>query len=611
MTAKKLYCLLVLLVCQSIFAQRDTISVLHEVVVSDIQLQRFSNTQHIEALNDSVIRNNRPSLTSLLQFNSVIYFKENGLGSVSSPSFRGTTAQQTAVIWNGININSSFNGQTDFNTISTSDFNTVSVRSGGGSVIYGSSAIGGSIHLNNDISFLKHYDNSLNTAYGSFNTLSTSYRFDMGSDKFALQASVSHNNSDNDYKFPDGSRKNINGQYDNTSLTIAAGYKINASNYLKFYSQVFDGDRHFPLLTPSDTKTKYIDLNSRNVLEWTNLQNQFTSKFRLAYLDESYAYFENVVSDTYSYGVAETVIAKYDIAYRFGKTMLLNAVVDYTQTNGRGSDVDKNKREIGSGSLLFRQQLSQKLLYEVGIRKEITSSYESPVLFSAGATYAVAKFYSVKINGSRNFRIPTFNDLYWADGGNPNLKPESSWQGEIDNEFKLGSARITLNGYYIKITDMIQWLPGTTSTWFPQNINKVNSYGGEALIEWHKNFGNHHFLVNGTYAYTVSENADTNKQLIYVPFHKATASLVYGYRKFSLSYQGLFNGEVFTRTDNNPIYNLDAYAISNFGMSYDFGKKIHIEPSLRLLNAFNTDYQTMDRRPYPGRNYNVSLTLIF
>jgi iron complex outermembrane receptor protein len=68
------------------------------------------------------------SLTALLLANTAVYFKENGPGMVSSPSFRGTSAQQTAVIWNGLNINSQLNGQTDFSTVNARDFNQVSVR---------------------------------------------------------------------------------------------------------------------------------------------------------------------------------------------------------------------------------------------------------------------------------------------------------------------------------------------------------------------------------------------------------------------------------------------------------------------------------------------------
>ena len=122
MTLRKQYLLLFFFMCQFILGQTDSI-VLKEVNVTDSQLKKFSNSKSILKINDSVIFKNRSSLTSLLNFNSTIYFKENGLGMVSSPSFRGTTAQQTAVIWNGININSQLNGLTDFNTLNSSNYN--------------------------------------------------------------------------------------------------------------------------------------------------------------------------------------------------------------------------------------------------------------------------------------------------------------------------------------------------------------------------------------------------------------------------------------------------------------------------------------------------------
>src|SRR5690606_40881496 len=74
------------------------------------------------------------------------------------------------VIWNGININSQTSGQTDFNAINSLSFDNITVKSGGGSVLYGSSAIGGSIHLNSDLAFYDTFENELFLKYGSFNT---------------------------------------------------------------------------------------------------------------------------------------------------------------------------------------------------------------------------------------------------------------------------------------------------------------------------------------------------------------------------------------------------------------------------------------------------------
>ena len=107
MKNKELYILLLGLLCiLPANSQNDSINRLEEVRLSDVKLFMNSEAQQVLVLKDSTLKANDPLLTSLLKFNSPIYFKENGYGMVSSPSFRGTTASQTAVIWNGININS-------------------------------------------------------------------------------------------------------------------------------------------------------------------------------------------------------------------------------------------------------------------------------------------------------------------------------------------------------------------------------------------------------------------------------------------------------------------------------------------------------------------------
>ncbi|RZJ71809.1 TonB-dependent siderophore receptor [Flavobacterium sp.] len=609
MTAKKLLCFVFLVLCPMVWAQQDSIA-LKDVVVGDAQFRKFSDSQNVLSLNDSVLRRNNSSLTTLLQFNSPVYFKENGLGSgVASASFRGTTAQQTAVVWNGININSQVNGQTDFNTVAVSGYDAISVRSGGGSVIYGSSAIGGSVHLSNEPTFGNHFKNSIDASYGSFNTQRYRYKADFGSDKLGVNVIAFHNRSQNNYDFPNSTRHNLNGEYYNSGINIASACKISTRNFLKYFGEVYDGQRHFPLLTPSDTKTKYRDFNARNLVEWTNLGANYVSRMKAAYLHENYQYFENLVSDASGFATVETVIGKYDFAYNFSSDIYLNAIVDYTSANGRGSDIANHQRNIGSGTVLFKQKISPKVNYELGIRQEITENYDSPLLYSGGIKYKPFSFYSVRFNGSRNFRIPTFNDLYWADGGNPDLKPEASYQAEIGNDFQFSNAKFSVTGYYMKIRDMIQWLPGTSASWNPVNVNRVESYGIEALAEAKKAFGRHEFALNATYAYTISENEKTGKQLIYVPYHKATAALAYNYRKFSANVQSLFNGEVFTRSDNNSRYNLDAYAVVNAGIGYDFGRTNVYRIGFQVNNTLDSEYQTMERRPNPGRNYFVTLTL--
>ncbi len=602
--------------CQIICAQQNAI-LLNQVIVSDSQLKNFTNSKSKQVLNDSIIEKNQASLTNLLNFNSVIYFKENGLGMVSSPSFRGTTAQQTAVIWNGININSQLNGQTDFNTITTRDFNSITVQAGGSSAIYGSSAIGGSIHLNNDLKFNQLFQNDLQLNYGSFNTLGINYKTAFANEKMSTQISFSRNSSNNDYDYirkldwKGNQLSNINGEFQNSNLSADFGYKFNENNILKFYSQSSVSDRNLSLITPTDSKTKYINTFNRNLINYNKFYKNLDLNFKIAYLLENYKYFDDISTNFFTFGNAETLILKSDLLYSVLESLKINAIIDYNRTNGYGSSFGSNIREISSIAFLTKYQLSKKCTSEIAIRKEITNNYESPLLFSIGSLYNFNKFYSLKINGSRNFRIPSFNDLYWENGGNLNLKPENSYQIEVGNVFNYKKNNLSQTFYYIKIDDLIRWIPNNDGNWSPINTNKVNTYGAETILNSSIKLGKENLKINATYAYTVSKNLENNKQLFYVPFNKFNSSIAYSFKKFTFNYQFLYNGFVFTRSNNDPKEVIKAYKISNLSFDYDFKFFKNSKIGFQIANLLNEKYQSVEDRPLPGINFNVFINLKF
>jgi iron complex outermembrane receptor protein len=600
-----------ILFCQYALAQMQPAIDLEEVEIADRKLKDYSDSQSVQKLNDSIIRRNQPSLTNLLNYSTGIYFKENGLGMVSSPSFRGTTAQQTAVIWNGININSQLNGQTDFNTITTSDFNSISVRAGGGSSLYGTSAIGGSIHLNTDLRFKHGFSNRMNANYASFNTLGINYHLSYSDDKVSFFGSVSRNSSDNDYDYLKSDRKNLNGNYFNSSYNIGFGYKLNSRNLLKVYSQVYDGERNFSLLNPTDSKTKYQDLNMRNLADLTTYLGDFTSNVKVGFLSERYTYFGNIENDNFTYGKVETLLAKYNLNYRFNSKIQTDFVADFTQNKGSGSDIRQEKRTISGFALQFKHNINKMFTYDWSIRKEVTSNYKSPFLFSVGANFKPVDVYSLKVNFSQNFRIPTFNDLYWQGAGNLDLNPEKSLQGEIGNVFQFKNLRFTATVFHSKIKDMIRWLPQNGGIFKPNNTDRVSIFGSEFSVNYQKKINKHHFDFNANYTYTKSENEQTHKQLTFVPFHKATASVAYSYSRFSVNYQYLFNGEVFTQTDNNPKKIIENYMVSNLGFSADLDAENKYSLGFRILNLWNENYESVENRPLPGRNYTINLTFNF
>ena len=591
-------------------AQESSIA-LDEVIITDSHLKDFTETQTVLHLSDTLIRRNGHLLTSLLEFNSGIYMKEHGIGGVSSPSFRGTSSQQTAVVWNGININSQLLGQTDFNTLSTRSFQTIDVKAGGGSILYGSGAIGGTVHLNNDLQFGESFKNDLQIYYGANNTLSTAYSVKAASAKWSASAGFSRNSSDNDYKFVGKEQRNTNGQYFNTSFDAAVAYRFNRRHQIEFFSQMADGERNFAITSPNAIRTKYQDFNTRNLLNWTfKPSTKVSSKLKLAYVSEEFHYFDDIRKDEFlSSGEVKTLIAKYDFSIQLLAKAKLNAIIDYSQNSGTGSGIIKNTREALGASVLWKHDLTEKFGYELGLRKESASDFNSPLLFSAGSYYDVLSFYRVKINASKNYRIPTFNDLYWQEGGNVDLKPENALQGEFINILSAGPITFTATGFVTKVKDMIRWLPTNNSFWSPFNTDRVTIMGAEAALDYGKKMGNHSFNLRGGYSYTSSKDDKTNKQLFYVPYHKLTGSADYAYKKFSGYYQFMFTGRVFTTSDENPFNAIADYNLSNIGIDYNFSQKNTFKIGLKLNNAWNEKYNSLDQRPMPGRNATIYLNL--
>ncbi|MGK0376932.1 TonB-dependent receptor plug domain-containing protein [Patiriisocius sp. Uisw_017] len=590
-----------------LYSQTGPVNVLGEVLLSNTRLRDSVYTNNVLVLNDSVLRINQASLTNLLNFNSTVYLKENGLGMVSSPSFRGTTASQTAVLWNGININSQTTGQTDFNTINTRGFNSIEVTPGGGSVANGSGAIGGSINLVNKLTYDTGFTNQLFLNYGEYNTYGIDYQTQYASKKTSITLGVSRNGSDNDYPYPETDQINQNGQYHNTNLSLASGYKLDKNNTIHIFANIYKGRRNFSVPTPNALQTKYTDLNTRSLVEWESIIGDVVSNLKVAMTTEEYEFFANIDNDFFTFGNVESFIANYKLEYSFSHKMLLSLGGNYTHNSGRGSDIQSESRNLAAATLSFKHEVSASFLYEIGLRQETNEDFGNPLLYSAGIRYKVSPFYQLKLNTSKNFRIPTYNDLYWSGLGDPNLKPETSYQAEMSHIFSHKKASLSITGYFNQVTDLLRYIPGTDGIFRPENTNDVHIYGLESIFSYEKKIANHSITVNATYAYTVSENKETEKQLIYVPFHKFTAAAGYRYKKVSTYYQYLNNGEVFTTTDNTTANILDSYMVANLGAEYALGNEGNYKIGVQLLNLWNEAYESVLNRPLPGRNINFYL----
>ena len=590
------------------FAQEKAIDT---VYIFDSQLKNSKKFHKIENLDEADLLKNSTNLSEVLRFQSPVYIKENGRGMVSSPSFRGTSAQQTAFIWNGININSIFLGQGDINNLNLLGYDQLEIKSGGGSVIYGSGAIGGTVHLNNELSFKKGFKTSFFAEGGSYNTFNSFLKSSYSNDHLSVKVSGNFVKSDNDYEVPEKKYLNLNGEYNNRTFNIGVAYKIDPKNTISWQTQIYDGVQHYPVYSEDFTKTKYFSDTFRSLVSWDLKAKKLQNSFKLAYLEDEFQYFDHIENPKSSGGTANIYLAKNDFNYIFNDKIAFNIIGEYQLNTAEGfqSGIKSVTRNAGSFAGLLRWNPSERLYFEAGIKKDLVEKITTPVLFSFSGKMKVNSWWNSVLNLSKNFRYPSFNDLYWQPGGNLNLKSETSHQAELGNNFKYGAFKLNVTPFYIQIKDMIRWLPNTQGIWSPTNTNKVESYGVESQFDFEKSFGKNKTQFSLGYVFTHSKNRETHRFLAYVPQHKIYGNAIYRYDFIEIFVQGMFNGLTYTSDEEKQKDAIKSYFVSNSGINITLFN--HYQIGFKVNNIFDEIYETTAFYPLPKRNYSANLLINF
>lgn len=603
---KKLFYILFLTV-GVLSAQRDQVNNLDEIVLKGNFSPVVNSGYEVQIVPDSILKNSYESLGNLLQKQANFYFKQNGNGMVSSISLRGTSASQTGVYWNGISINSALNGQTDFNTLQGNSFEELEVRKGGASVLLGNGSVGGAINLKDKISFEEQQKAMLLAGAGSFETYYSQLTALWSIEKVFAKISGGLQQSANDYEYLGTDLKNENGQFKNYNFNASLGFKVSEYHSLNLYTSVFDNDRNLSRTLSTESLSSLISSDRRILLDWKYVGDKFTSSLKTAYLYEDFDYlFNKNDPENGSYGKSQRFVAKYDSSYFLNNEIFFRAGVEFENATGSGSSISSVTQNDATVYILFHHEPIEDLMYNASFRAGVSSAYDIPFIYSLDAKYAFSKLFSIRAAISSNYRLPTFNDLYWEPGGNPDLKPENSISAEVGMDYRLKAFTLSAGAYFIKSKDLIQWRPVTADFWQPQNVSNASNVGLEFQALYKKAFAAHLIEFKANYDYTIANDDDLDKQLIYVPKHRAGLNANYSYKKWVFNYNLQYTGEVYTTTSNSQT--LDAYGLSDI----DIYRKLFddlLTIGFKINNLFNENYQSVAFRPMPGRNYFLQINI--
>jgi iron complex outermembrane receptor protein len=603
---KKILTLFSIFIVNFCFAQVDSVNHLEEIVLKGSFSPVLNSGYHVEIIKDSIVENENQSLGNLLQNQVNLYFKQNGNGMVSSIALRGSNASQTGVYWNGISINSSLNGQTDFNTLTANSFEEVEIRKGGGSVLLGSGAVGGAINLKDRIAFYDKKELKVNIGMGSYDTYSLQTKAVISTDNLFAKIAFGATSSANDYPYLGTDLKNENGSFKNYNFNAVFGYKFDDKNQIHANALLYDNERNNSRTLTTQSSAKLLNTDSRFLLDWKNLGNKYSSSFKLAYLKEDFTYFFDKNSANSSEGNSNNFIAKEDFTYFLNTDIFLTTGLEFKNQTGSGTNIENVEQNDFTAYLLLHHQPTQNLSYNASIRKGASSAYQIPFIYSLDVRYNLFEKYVFKANYATNYRLPTFNDLYWEPGGNPDLNAEKSNSAEISFGMIQKDFEINVTSFYIQSKDMIQWQPLNAAIWQPVNVQDVTNYGVEFSAFAEKRFDRHIFQFKAQYDYTISDDKGLDKQLIYVPNHKANGIINYQIKDWNFNYNLQYTGEVFITTNNSQT--LDAYWLSNCSVSKKILKN-KMKIAFSVNNIFNENYESVAYRPMPNRNFLINLNL--
>jgi iron complex outermembrane receptor protein len=248
------------------------------------------------------------------------------------------------------------------------------------------------------------------------------------------------------------------------------------------------------------------------------------------------------------------------------------------------------------------------------------SNFKAPFTPSLGLSYFIRtsdeSFLKITSNLAKSYRIPTFNDRFWGDQGNPDLKPEKG------NNFELGlhwgidknklRSNLKINTFYMDIDELIEWR-NLSGEWRARNVSKVETKGIELHGDAFFPFGKFEADVFLNYTWNPSVIANdigddmvVGRQLIYVPEHVGNIGFGLGHKKWSINIDGNYTG--FRYIDyveiNGNYETVPGYFLANCALHYKLHMQKHkFNLTLSANNILDANYQNQYLYAMPGVSF--------
>jgi iron complex outermembrane receptor protein len=617
--------------------ENDTVINLPEVHIQASQLLENSTGLTIRLIDSSICSDYATeTLADLITQKTAVHVQSYNPGNLATVTFRGTTSNHTGFYWNGISLSPSNNGITDLSLLPVALFERIHILYGPSSSVFGEGNIGGGFHMANESHFHKEQSFKAAIDYGSFHTLRTSLVGKFSTPVWSLRTGAFMIDARNDFKYTNDQKADQPVEtMDNSRQkgfgilqTISRRFGRYQTVMLDFWYQQMEREIPGSLLYPSENADQY-DRFTRGIITWEKTGLRTILQAKGAFFND-FMHYTDIYSDYPEFSIdskmqTQTWTGEVIGKHKLSKSMEVHGTGSVRYSTVKADYYDAKKDQL-QGSLFVSLKWFMPMdgwKTALNLRQGWTQDYKEPFTPSLGIEGPIGEWINLQANVSRNFRSPTLNERYWQPGGNPGLKPETSWNEEITlvlgnpSDQLLLMDLLSVTFYHSMINDWIQWVPEPDDPylWKPQNVQEVRAYGMESHLDLSQAAGKLLIAFNGSYTYSRSidqseESATFREQLSYVPEHKGVLDLTLALRDLSVDYTHTFTGERATVSDHSEI--LPAYSLGRIMIGYqlplgkfDFGFQFRIE------NLWNVSYQVIRYYPNPGRSFSVGLQVLF
>lgn len=621
----------------------DSATHLGEVVVEQSRLGNYAigaYTLKVDSLTLQLA--SASSLADLMRKNGYGHLRAYGPGGLATASFRGTGSSHTAVLWNGINLLSPLSGQLDLSHVPVSFIDDVTVQTGGAASLYGNGSIGATIQLNNQARFNEGLQLTTYASTGSFGTLYQNLGASWSGEKFITSTKAFISRADNDFPytntstFPARRETRKHTAIDQKGILHQDYWQVAPNHLLSFKLWLQDDSYEVPNPASVPGPVVAVETNRfyRSLLGWHFNIRDIDLSYQGAFIRHELGYIDSLARPAIdSKSIFNTVMQTLEANMALAASTTMTPGVNYTWEEGIvhefGSDTPRRSRVALFTALKWLP--FKKWEVAAALREELVNGSTTPLAPTLTIRLKATPALEVYARGSRNYRIPTFNDLYWKGAGalgNPDLRPEISLGQEAGVQYTSrpsapGSRSLNFKAavFSTSVKDWVLWNQVSATTWSPRNVKKVWSRGAEAQVSAKTQLGSVITELSLQYTYTRSTNEDIydsqtsnelNKQLPLTPMHEGSATARAGWRKYTVNAVAAYTGKQYTDGDNNKFNALKGYLITNVWLSRTFAwKDLRASLAGEVNNVFDVAYQSRVGYPLPGRNYKLSLTLQF